>query len=47
MAKRKRICRCAHGHLHPNDQRMAGQSAFEYISDVETATRGTLGKRVS
>ena len=24
---------------------MAGRSAFEYISDVETATRGTFGKR--
>ena len=47
LKKRFIYVRCAHGHLHPNDQRMAGQSAFEYISDVETATRGTLGKQVS
>ena len=34
----------AHGCLHPDDKRVATQSTFEHISDVETATTGVVPK---
>ena len=30
----------------PSDKRVAGQSTFEYISDLETATRGVMPQRL-
>ena len=33
------LCRCTHGHLHPNDQRVAGQFTFEYISLQEALSQ--------
>ena len=40
-----RLCRSAHGCLHPNDKRVETQSTFDAISDLETATTGVVPKR--